>query len=428
MTFTCVLYSFVPVFTSIIFTCRIDTQRYSENDEDAGFGTGSRQPSFVSQRQHDQNYQREPAQYGGYNTSHPYSSSDLPQRYENGYNQTSLSQTAGRDVQPHSNYPEQYSPHVPYQPNEQVRYPQNRQDVYNQGQEYPEYRQTDGYPYNQDQERWPENRQDSYKSDLSSVRPNPNQQSISELYPDNSKRYDEQLTIDTNPDGTVRSWNSPQDIDGSKTWKSLDRNYEPKQTQSDPQYLPKQNDVNHNYRNYQSMYGQDVKDHRYQDSGYSSQSTQSRHPSYPVHSQHEDLKAKSLPYQRKQDSFKISSNMMYEDTSLPRGDTQQNRLPVPASYREEYVRQVADAHTPHTKNDMLTAVQINNQRVHEPLFFQFPEGNNTSMENKPSSGPDIACQLGRQVCPNHKLLCTGIFLQVLYLELCLELLAIDLET
>lgn len=47
--------------------------------------------------------------------------------------------------------------------------------------------------------------------------------------------------------------------------------------------------------------------------------------------------------------------------------------PIPAAYRQQYVEQLADTRTPHTRQDMLVSSEITMERSSEPLYFRYPE-------------------------------------------------------
>ena len=49
------------------------------------------------------------------------------------------------------------------------------------------------------------------------------------------------------------------------------------------------------------------------------------------------------------------------------------RPPLPAAYREQIVKELAETRTPATRKDLLSAVDLMHQRKDEPLFFQYPD-------------------------------------------------------
>ncbi len=88
-------------------------------------------------------------------------------------------------------------------------------------------------------------------------------------------------------------------------------------------------------------------------------------------------------YRTPEQSRKVPQNMkgppIYENLGSSREelgldeDGAPQRPPLPAAYRNQYAHELADVRTPHTRQDILVAAEMEAQKVHDPLFFQYPE-------------------------------------------------------
>jgi hypothetical protein len=62
-----------------------------------------------------------------------------------------------------------------------------------------------------------------------------------------------------------------------------------------------------------------------------------------------------------------SHNMSCESGTMP------NRPPLPVVYRDQIIRELAQAQTPHTQRDFIDAAENESKRCNQPTYFQFPE-------------------------------------------------------
>ena len=76
----------------------------------------------------------------------------------------------------------------------------------------------------------------------------------------------------------------------------------------------------------------------------------------------------NLQQQQSQQPYKPASDPS-RSTAL---DESPGRPPLPSEYRQEYIENIADVRTPHTKNDILEAGRRSAERKDEPLVFQYP--------------------------------------------------------
>ena len=104
----------------------------------------------------------------------------------------------------------------------------------------------------------------------------------------------------------------------------------------------------------------------------SSQRHQVKGPSMPGINQHHQNPAASMSASTHR-SPPANLKLHINSAQNPEGRDNLGRPPIPAAYREQYIRELADTKTPHTRNDLLSSIEIQRLRQHEPLIFKYPE-------------------------------------------------------